>query len=315
VNRPGGYVETQTGVYRCHTGDCEPTGAVDVLKAKDFVFENCTFSNIGSVYAISVGGASQGVNITGCSFFDLSGGAVKLGNVGIRAGGPKRAVSKKTDDWDMQLRMEDNIIHGGTLEYSGAAAVFAGYVAQTSITHNTIYDTGYTGISLGWGWGTVVSFAHENYVTHNFVSFVMQKLNDGGCIYTLGPQPRSQVTDNYCTGVRAPVIGVFYHDNGSRYFVTQRNVAENAASPCVYLQGCCNMPALDIHVDHVWCKTTSGVRNGCAAERCTIDPSSLFTLSWQNPWSSYPEAQKVIFNSGARSGSRLLLKNMTTIVV
>jgi hypothetical protein len=44
------------------------------------------------------------------------------------------------------------------VEYAGGAAIFAGYVANATIRHNTISNTGYTGISLGWGKGSVFFF-------------------------------------------------------------------------------------------------------------------------------------------------------------
>jgi len=112
-------------------------------------------------------------------------------------------------------------------------------VARLSLQHNSIAEVGYTGISLGWGWGRVLSFARDNHVRHNRLSGVMRALNDGGCIYTLGPQPGSTVHGNYCALDEAPVVGCFYHDNGSRGFVTTDNVADAspAGAPCVYLQG------------------------------------------------------------------------------
>ena len=36
------------------------------------------------------------------------------------------------------------------LELRGAAAIFAGYVRDTTISHNSVAETGYTAISLGW---------------------------------------------------------------------------------------------------------------------------------------------------------------------
>ena len=202
--------------------------------------------------------------------------------------------------------------------------MFAGYVARATIEHNTIANTaraaptrrptyprashrpvgrsaqGYTGISLGWGWGDHVTgaqtFMADNHVASNRISAVVSELNDGellrlppllhlpslptdddsrlscarrgagGCIYTLGPQPRSSVRANYCDADRAPVVGSFYHDNGkshsppqltgrlcstldppsthacrcvgSRYFVTTDNVASSSPAPCIYLQAC-----------------------------------------------------------------------------
>ena len=41
--------------------------------------------------------------------------------------------------------MSDNVLSGVALEFRGAAAIFAGYVASANIEHNTILDTGYTG--------------------------------------------------------------------------------------------------------------------------------------------------------------------------
>ena len=42
---------------------------------------NCTFSNLGSAYALSVGAASRGVTIVHNTFDELGGGAIKIGNV------------------------------------------------------------------------------------------------------------------------------------------------------------------------------------------------------------------------------------------
>lgn len=212
ASRAGGYVPSQSAVT-----DVEPEGAVKVSGSENIVFQGCTFSHLGSLYGLSIGNASQNVVVRDCSFTDISGGAVKLGNVN-----DTRAVTNATASWDTNYTVENNIVTGTSREYRGASAVFAGYVAHTVIQQNTIRDTGYTGISLGWGWGRVVSFARDNHVRGNYLSNVMSALNDGGCIYTLGPQPGSTVSNNYCRSDSAPVVGCFYHDNGSRYFNTTK---------------------------------------------------------------------------------------------
>jgi hypothetical protein len=38
------------------------------------------------------------------------------------------------------------------VEYSGAAAVFGGYVANATIQHNLIANSSWNAIALGWGW-------------------------------------------------------------------------------------------------------------------------------------------------------------------
>lgn len=55
----------------------------------------------GAMYALSVGGASSGLAVSACTFSDLSGGAVKLGNVN-----DTRAVSKDPAAWDYDMTLE-----------------------------------------------------------------------------------------------------------------------------------------------------------------------------------------------------------------
>ena len=90
-SRPGGYVPTQSGV----TPLGEPPGAVDVAASAGVAFYNCTFSNLGTPYALSVGDASTGVSVARCRFASLAGGAIKLGNVD-----DARAVSAAAADRD-----------------------------------------------------------------------------------------------------------------------------------------------------------------------------------------------------------------------
>jgi len=258
VSSPGGYNPSQTAV----TPAGEPPASVQVHAGRDVTFEGCTFAHIGSPYALSIGDGSARALVSGCTFSDLSGGAVKLGNVN-----DTRAVTTDPTQWDQNMTLQGCVVETAATEYHGASVVFAGYVRHTTIDHNTIRHSGYTGISLGWGWGRVVSFAADNHVTNNRVESVMQDLNDGGCVYTLGPQPDSTVSGNFCAMDAAPVVGCFYHDNGSRYFTTTNNVADTSPAPCVYLQGCCGAPALDIHVSDLWCRNTAPVRQRlCASE-------------------------------------------------
>ena len=289
----GGYVPTQSLVTNRFG---EPQGAIQIDNSHQVTFQNCVFENIGTAYALSIGGASQDITIRGNTFHDLSGGAIKIGNVlGTRA------LSNLTSGFDTRYVLENNRVKSSSVEFRVGAAFFAGYVRNTNITHNTIEDTGYTGISLGWGWGTHVfgpqTFARNNRIDSNRLLGVMSSLNDGGCTYTLGPQPNSFVTNNYCRSDNAPVVGCFYHDNGSRYFTTTGNVCENSPAPCVYLQGCCNSPAYDIAVSNLYCKSTAPVQNGCAAENCTIDSSSLYILNSSQEWP--PSAQSIVDSSGA----------------
>jgi len=292
-SEPGGYVPTQTIV----STKGEPTGSVRVLGSRDVTVRNCTFRNLGTGYALEVGNATQGAAITGSVFGDLSGGAVKLGNV---LGG--RELSNDTSLWDADYAMSDCTIEEAAVEFRGGAAVFAGYLANYSADHNTIRGTGYTGFSTGWGWGTHVhgqqTYARDNRLTNNAVIDPMSALNDGGCFYTLGPSPGSVSEGNYCDGDRAPVVGGIYRDNGSRFWNVTRNVVGTTPAPCVYLQGCCDSPAYNISVSDLWCRSTAPIRNECRPQGCHVDNSTVTYVKADAPWPA--AAQAIIDAAGAR---------------
>ena len=207
-SQEGGYVPTQSAV----TSLGEPLGAVRFAAATELIIDRCIFHNLGAAYALSVGDASHDVAIRRSTFDALAGGALKIGNV---LGG--RELTTDEREMDIGFEVTDNVLTNIALEFRGAAAIFAGYVALANISHNTILNTGYTGISLGWGWGSHVvgkqTYMRDNHIVANHITGVMSALNDGGCTYTLGPQPNSTVTANYCNADRAPVVGSFYHDN------------------------------------------------------------------------------------------------------
>jgi hypothetical protein len=129
-----GYVPSQTLVT---PEGGEPVGAVHFAGSNGISFTNDTFAHIGAPYALSVGSASQGVLVDDCHFYDLSGGAVKIGNVD-----DLRAVSTRPVDQDRNMVVSRNRMSDVSVEYAGGAAVFAGYVANTTISHNEIRRTG-----------------------------------------------------------------------------------------------------------------------------------------------------------------------------
>ena len=152
-NTLDGFVDIQSAVYTCSqpSHNCEPLGNIQISNSTRITFSSCTFAHLGGVYALSILNGFHYVSIVNCYFNDLSGGAIKLGNVVNSAG----ASSNDMADWDTNADVTNNLFSEISLEYHGAAAVFVGYVFSADISNNTITDTGYTGISLGWGWGNV----------------------------------------------------------------------------------------------------------------------------------------------------------------
>ena len=91
-------------------------------------------------------------------------------------------------------------------------------VAHTSITHNSISDFLYTGVSLGWSWGYAPTSTHDNIVSYNAIFDIAQGLlSDLGCVYTLGIQHGSVVNNNVCHSVYSFNYGGwgYYTDEGN----------------------------------------------------------------------------------------------------
>eukprot|EP01047_Picozoa_sp_COSAG01_P039571 COSAG01_NODE_3278_length_6314_cov_2.240386_1_plen_851_part_00 len=237
-----GYVEEQTGACDvcpfgvemqsgcgAHDTFAVTPGNVIVSNGRNVAFVNCTFQHLGA-YATSALNGSQNISWKGCTFRDVSAGAVALGDVN---------TWDETDpaQWDKDLLVEDCEITNTGVEYTGAAAVFGAYVASTTIQHNHIANTTYSGISMGWGWGHEAARRGDNHIIANRIERVLRsgRCCDGGGVYTLGPQPGSSVQGNYLfhAKIEHPGYGPFghggsalYHDEGSGGFLDQENVID-----------------------------------------------------------------------------------------
>lgn len=193
-NTPAGFVDSQTGVYN---GAHEPPGAVRASHVAHVAFVNCSFANIAAPYALEIANASSDAGVEFSSFSGLSGGAVKLGGV---AGA---AFSTNPLDWDARLYLLDSTVADSSLEYQGAAAVFAGYVQSATIAHNFIHDASYSAISVGWGWGSSFPAGFgNNTVAFNHIERVMMRLRDGGGVYVNGAEDGPHEGEHWLSSIR-----------------------------------------------------------------------------------------------------------------
>lgn len=96
---------------------------------------------------------------------------------------------------------------------SPSLPVFAGYVANSTISHNTMHDLPYSGVQVGWGWGQN-TFAGRNAIMNNSIDGVLAYFADGGCIYSQSNMHGSVIAGNWLQhdGNR---YGVIYTDGAS----------------------------------------------------------------------------------------------------
>ncbi|GIF74480.1 RICIN domain-containing protein [Asanoa siamensis] len=265
-----GYVDQQTGAYiagnwswpsfsSCHNGcpQFEATrpnwqqmpAAVQVSAANTITFSDSRFVNLGQT-AIGIGndanGHTSGVGL-GASNITVTRSEVARNAAGGIVVGGVRADAHHPSDQRMvnrDITISDNRLHDLGIEYRGIVSVLTTYVNTATILHNEVYNMPYTGMSIGYGWGSndaggsnhyadrglynyqprysTATTAANNRLVGNYVHDVMQQMNDGGCVYTLSANPGGLISDNYCLRTNG-YFGVYF-DEGSRYYTARTNV-------------------------------------------------------------------------------------------
>ncbi|TJZ99404.1 hypothetical protein FCI23_45960 [Actinacidiphila oryziradicis] len=178
--------------------------AVEFHAARNISFVRNTFVHLGAA-GLGLDQGSQHNKVVGNVMTDISGNGLQVGS----GADPNQKDPNLIDAYNT---VTDNYVHAVNAEFLGGVGMFFGYVRDTLISHNEIADLPYTGMSIGWGWGsqdTTPSIDQNNKVTNNYIHDVMQTLADGGGIYALGPQPGGVMSGNY--------IGKVVHDSGHIY--------------------------------------------------------------------------------------------------
>lgn len=205
--------------------------AVEISYAENVTFSQNVFKNLGSA-GLRVHKASKNCNIIGNAFYDISGGAIFIGNINDHHYYEINELNVVKNNV-----VSNNYITRIGIDYNDTAAIVIGYTEGTVVSHNEIHDVPYTGISCGWGWGfydandtagyTTSTCAKNNIIEYNKIYDIMLVQYDGGGIYTLGEQPNSIIRGNYidCCGIDGTAI---YLDQGSTGFMVNDNVIGKA---------------------------------------------------------------------------------------
>ncbi len=208
------------------------TGGCIVLRTADSVtFRGCEFSALGNTAIYMYKGAKNNL-IEGCAFFDLSAGAVQIGEVDMYDD-----TNWKDDDERYVLRNNDilhNYMHDVAVEYRSAAAVGLGYVIDSDVLYNEIANLPYSGVHLGWGWKRMrqlgISCTRNNRIEYNYIHDLMTVLRDGGGIYALGahsPDGNTVIAHNFIQR-QMNVFAAIYLDEACDYYSVYENVIDTA---------------------------------------------------------------------------------------
>jgi len=237
-------LKRSTGLTSLHNEHLKTPSQVVCHAAKSIRFDRCIFTKLGSGGIDLEFGAQDNV-IAGCQFYDISGTAVQIGDVlkdDHHPDDPRKMVKNN--------RVENCYVHDCGVEYLGSIGIFAGYTEGTVIAHNEITRLPYSAISIGWGWGEedagggpadyympfrydTPTPAKNNRIESNHVHDVMNTLDDGGGIYTLGNMPGTVICGNYVHD-NQHFAGGIYLDQGSGFIEIKNNVVCNVVKPLHY---------------------------------------------------------------------------------
>jgi hypothetical protein len=242
-------------------------GAVQVSAAKNISFVRDRFVALGEVglgignddnaHLSKVGLGADTINVTGCVFTQIAGGAIVVGGIQAKAHHPGGDVAlsaltaAQTRMIDQNITIKDNLIHDVGIDYRDFAALMFTYTQNVEVSHNEVYNFPYSGINSGYGWGTNdaggnndyktrgtgnlykyqptyanPTIAKNNQIVANSIHHGMLQMNDGGCHYNLSASATT-TTQNYCNGSGSGLSGSYfgdYEDEGSAYTTITKNV-------------------------------------------------------------------------------------------
>lgn len=186
-----------------------------------------------------------GCQVVGNTIEDVCANGITVGSVNSRdaqaysvyeyVGGLLTEVGAKPNTVTRQNFVFSNRLDGIGLTYKGAVAILGGYVEDITISHNIITNASYTGISAGWGWGNwdglnmarsdnslyrfpeTAAVQARFVIEYNDISYVCQRLADGGAVYTLSYMGGSKLNNNHMHD-NLNVFGGIYLDEGAGGF-------------------------------------------------------------------------------------------------
>ena len=206
-----GYLNGQAGQhnYRAEPNNDQyvyrPPAAVYVAHAERVAFVRNAFRNLGAT-GLDLHYGTRQCAVVGNTFSDIAGSGVALAKFTQDPSVEYHLPYNPSDTAEICYydTISNNLIERVANYYFGCVGVAAGYPSHAQITHNTVRDLPYSGISVGYGWTDQPNAMADNFIAYNDVSDVMKLLNDGAAIYTLSYQPGTRLYRNYLHDMSAP---------------------------------------------------------------------------------------------------------------
>ena len=218
----------------------QPVAAIDVIASEYITFTNSNFYNLGGS-GIKLRAGASSIELLNNRFVNIAAIGVQIGTgTDYRTTDPKMQNAK--------IRIENNLFSDNGSEYWDNPAIMAFALRESSIAHNEIKNCAWSCVALGWGLGKGPPLYNQNItISKNWIHDGMQRLDDGGGIYTNGtPSDTITIDSNVierignvnsvqkCEGDwRYPshMFHGIYHDEGSRFYSDTNNLVVKIRPP------------------------------------------------------------------------------------
>lgn len=211
---------SNTGINQVDSGAARRLPAqLEFSNAENISFIGCDISCMGST-ALCFGDGVVNSYIEGSLFRDNGGSAISIGSFNHTSKSDPNTLAEN-------ITVKNNIITRPGTDFMFCPAVSVYYSRGINILNNDISDTPYSGISLGWGWGSKVSEALDcknHVIKNNKIANISRAVRDGGHIYMLGGMENTLVSENFIS--ESSDYGGIYFDSGSGGITAEENVCE-----------------------------------------------------------------------------------------
>jgi len=201
---------------------------IEINFADNISVTNCNFINLGSS-ALAMRNCVTNSRVDGNYFRDTAGSAIVIGDTNYNSD------TSTVEDVSRNISVKNNVIRRIGHDLMGSVGIMIFYANSVDAMHNDIKYVPYTGISIGWGWGSRLSDtlrSGEHMIANNRIDHSSQAVYDGGAIYTLSSMKGMYIQGNHLSN--SPDSGGIYFDQGSQNITARDNVLEDNKKNSLY---------------------------------------------------------------------------------
>ncbi|KAH6628221.1 hypothetical protein F5144DRAFT_549559 [Chaetomium tenue] len=264
-----GYVDQQTGGYIGENKTYTPSnfestrphwlqmpGAIQVSAAHNILFSGGNYTQLGgggvgigndaNAHTSGTGLGASYVTVADGYFTQVMGNSVTAG--GIQADAHHPSDARMTNS---HITISGNVFRNTSSLFTSTVPIFLSYAQHSTISHNELHTTPYSGICHGYGWGsndaggsqeyvnrglyafqpkyTTPTTSHSNLITSNLIHAYGHSHTDLGAIYTLSRSPNTLITANHAFAGDRSAYGL-YTDEGSASYAFTDNLLLNSGT-------------------------------------------------------------------------------------